>query len=137
MPKVTMQAVLPAPADKVWAVVGPFDSPPKWHPAIQACTLSDDGKVRTMTFPDGSTGKDRLLEHDDAAKYYLYTTEKTGLPVEVLNGKLILVPLGDRTLFTWEATFEPQPGAPADQIAAVVQQIMDAAAPKLQELFGG
>ena len=40
-----------APADKVWAMIGPFCSIDKWHPAIGTCT--EDNGVRTLTTKDG------------------------------------------------------------------------------------
>ncbi len=46
-----------APADKVWAMIGPFCSIDKWHPAIGTCT--EDNGVRTLTTKDGKAPSSR------------------------------------------------------------------------------
>jgi hypothetical protein len=42
-------------ADAVWAKIGDFCGIGKWHPAIEKCVLSADGKLRTLSLKGGST----------------------------------------------------------------------------------
>src|ERR1700727_1621374 len=46
--------------DALWKAVGDFCGIPFWHPWIQKCTLSADGKQRTITFVTGATAVEAL-----------------------------------------------------------------------------
>lgn len=139
MHRVKLQVSLASPAADVWKTVGPFGNFAKWHPMIQKSEVSGDGKIRTLTMPDGSTSQERLIGHDDNAMQYRYTMHgESSLPVTDFTGTVTAMALGERTLFTWEATFDVVPGAPADQVVGMLQQrIFDSAGPQLKELFGG
>lgn len=45
--------VIDAPFDAVWEVVADFGSIAKWHPAVRAVRLGEDGKTRTLTLEGG------------------------------------------------------------------------------------
>lgn len=138
MANVRMQIALNTPADQVWAVCGPFQNLSEWHPMISRCDLSEDGKVRTLHLPDGSTGEERLLTHDDAAMQYRYTLHgKSTMPVENYTSIVTVSPFGERCLFTWEADFNVVKGAPEAQVVPMIQRIYDAAIPGLKQRFGG
>src|ERR1700741_536643 len=42
-------------ADALWAKIGDFCGIAKWHPAIEKCELSADGKTRTLSLKGGGT----------------------------------------------------------------------------------
>lgn len=137
MPKVRTQIALASPAASVWAFVGPFGALADWHPVIQRSDVDADGRVRTLHMPDGSTSQERLITHDDAAMQYRYTLHgKSSLPVLDFQGTVTVQPLGERSLFTWEADFDVPKGAPEAQVVAALQRIFDAVVPGLQQRFG-
>jgi Polyketide cyclase / dehydrase and lipid transport len=37
-------------ADELWTKIGEFCGMPSWHPAVERCDLSADGKIRTLRF---------------------------------------------------------------------------------------
>lgn len=138
MAKARMQIALNSPADQVWAVVGPFENLSQWHPMITKSEVSKDGKIRTLSLPDGSTSQERLITHDDKAMQYRYTLEgASAMPVKNYQSAVTVMALGERTLFTWEADFDVPAGPPEAQVTGMIQRIYDAAAPTLKERFGG
>jgi len=137
MSKVRTQIALASPAATVWAFVGPFGAVADWHPVIQRSEVSEDGKVRTLQMPDGSTSQERLITHDDAAMQYRYTLHgKSTLPVLDFQGTVTVQPFGERSLFTWEADFDVPKGVPEAQVVAILQRIFDAPKAGLAERFG-
>ncbi len=44
---------IPAPAARVWQLIGGFDSLPDWLPYIPASTLSEGGRVRSLANSGG------------------------------------------------------------------------------------
>ena len=50
-----------ASADAVWAKIGDFCGIGKWHPAIEKCVLSADGKQRTLSLKGGGTVVEKLV----------------------------------------------------------------------------
>src|SRR5450759_544153 len=70
-----------ASADAVWAKIGDFCGIGKWHPAIEKCALSADGKTRTLSLKGGGTIIEKLEKRDDAAHSYSYSIVEGPLPV--------------------------------------------------------
>jgi hypothetical protein len=52
--------------DALWKKVGDFCGISSWHPAIEKCVLSADGKQRTLSLKGGGTIVEALENWDDA-----------------------------------------------------------------------
>ncbi|HXB78547.1 MAG TPA: SRPBCC family protein [Bradyrhizobium sp.] len=61
--------------------VGDFCGIATWHPAIEKCVLSADGKQRTLSVKGGGTVVEALEKWDDANRSYTYTILSGPLPV--------------------------------------------------------
>ena len=59
--------------DALWKKVGDFCGIASWHPAIEKCTLSADGKQRTLSLKGGGTVVEALENWDNANHSYTYT----------------------------------------------------------------
>ncbi|MGW5868482.1 SRPBCC family protein [Streptomyces sp. NPDC055239] len=71
---------IPVPADRVWQLIGGFDSLPDWLPFIPASESSEGGRVRSLTSEDGGVIIERLLTFDDRARTYSYSILKAPFP---------------------------------------------------------
>ena len=117
-----------APADKVWAMIGPFCSIDKWHPAIGTCT--EDNGVRTLTTKDGkATFVEKQTKNDPTAMKYTYEIEKSPLPITGYKSTLKVTKKGaDESMVTWSSTFTPDKGkddAAKQAIAGIYQSGLD------------
>lgn len=108
-----------APADKVWAMIGPFCSIKDWHPAIGQCTES--GGVRTLTTKDGKAQfVEKQTANDAKAMMYSYEIEKSPLPISHYKSTLKVVPNGDNTsTVDWSSTYTPNAGKEKDASTAI------------------
>ena len=115
-----------APADKVWAMIGPFCSIKDWHPAIGQCMES--GNVRTLTTKDG---KAQFIEKKTASAgmSYSHAIEKSPLPISNYVSTLKVMPRGkDGSTAVWSSTYTPnaehEPAA-ATAISGIYQAGLD------------
>lgn len=107
-----------APADKVWALIGPFCSIKDWHPAIGKCTES--GKSRTLVTKDGKlTFNETQTASDDKGFTYTYVIDKSPLPVTDYKSVLKVTPKGDSSTVEWSSTYTPAAGKEKDAETAI------------------
>jgi Polyketide cyclase / dehydrase and lipid transport len=60
-------------ADELWTKIGEFCGMPSWHPAVERCDLSADGKIRTLRFFGTSrTAVETLEARDDVGRSLAY-----------------------------------------------------------------
>ena len=71
MPEWTLTVDIAADPDAVWAVVGDPVGVPKWFTKYVSATV--DGDARTLVNDQGGELVERLLERDDARRYYSYS----------------------------------------------------------------
>jgi hypothetical protein len=145
MVKVFISSVIPAPADKVWAVVRDFNDMPSWHPLISRSTIeggrpSDSiGCIRALVLTDGVRVREQLLSLSDFDYSFSYAILESGLDVNNYVAGLKLTPVtdGNHTFAEWTAEFETTPGSEqemADQIGnGVFQAAFDALKQQLAE----
>ena len=67
--------------EALWKKIGDFCGVADWHPAIEKCVLSADGKQRTLSLKGGGTIVEALENLDDAGHAYTYTIISGPLPV--------------------------------------------------------
>lgn len=117
-----------APADKVWAMIGPFCSIDKWHPAIGTCT--EEGGVRTLTTKDGkATFVEKQTKNDPSGMKYSYEIEKSPLPITGYKSTIMVSKAGaGESKITWKSTYTPDSGKDAaakEAISGIYQAGLD------------
>ncbi|NED00203.1 SRPBCC family protein [Streptomyces sp. SID6648] len=134
----TASTELPVPADRVWQLIGGFDSLPDWLPYIPTSELSEGGRVRTLVNEEGGVIVERLETFDNAARSYSYSILRAPFPV---TGYLSTITVReasapDRARVEWSGTFTPD-GIGDDEAAALFHGIYaDGLAALTQSLAG-
>jgi len=98
---------IPASAERVWQLIGGFDSLPDWLPYIPKSELSEGGRVRTLANPSGDAIVERLLSFDDAGRNYSYAILSAPFPVVGYRSTLRVVENGDNARVEWSGQFTP------------------------------
>ncbi len=100
---------IPASPDKVWQLIGGFDSLPDWLPYIPSSQVSEGGRVRQLANPDGDTIIERLEEFNHKERYYTYSIMKAPFPVtDYLSTIQVKQDTdGKSSLVEWSGTFTP------------------------------
>ena len=134
MVKVFVSSVIPAPADKVWAVIRDFNGMPSWHPQIARSTIeggrpSDSvGCIRSLTMADGVRVREQLLSLSDFDYSFSYAIVESGLNVTNYVAGLKLTPVTDanQTFAEWTAEFETAPGSEQETAAMIGRDVFQA-----------
>jgi hypothetical protein len=76
-----------------------------WAVGLSGSSL--DGDIRTVDFQnDGGTAHERIVEHDDAGRYYVYEYLDGPLPLASYRSRIAVSPSGgSSSLVTWNAEF--------------------------------
>jgi hypothetical protein len=140
MAKVSMSVNLPASADKVWDLIGGFNTLPDWHPAVEKSEVEGEGKgsVRTLHLVGGGTITERLVQLDEEGRVYSYSILSSPLPVANYTGTIRLKESADGSgcALEWESDFEAE-GAPEGDAVQAIQGIYQAGFDNLKKMFGG
>ena len=94
----------PAWGDALWAKVGDFCNIRTWLPAIDTCTLSNDGKTRTLGVK-GGTAVENLISHDDSNRTYGYRAV-SGLPLDDYQSTIAVEPATGGSTLAWTGTYK-------------------------------
>ncbi|UCD79352.1 MAG: SRPBCC family protein [Desulfobacterales bacterium] len=145
MVKVFVSSVIPAPAEKVWAVVRDFNDMPNWHPLISRSTIeggrpSDSiGCIRLLTLTDGIQVREQLLSLSDFDYSFSYAIIESGLDVKNYIAGLKLTPItdGNHTFAEWTAEFETTPGSEKDTADQIGSGVFQAGFDALKKHFAG
>ena len=138
MSKVSLDQVLPVPADVVWGVVGQFNGLPEWHPAVEKSEVSQEGgkRQRTLSLAGGAQIVENLETLDDGARCLDYSIVSAGpLPVTNYKSRIEVRPEGAGCRITWSSEFDAE-GAPATDAEAAVRGIYEAGFQNLKTMFG-
>jgi uncharacterized protein YndB with AHSA1/START domain len=100
---------LEATPDRVWQLIGGFDSLPDWLPYIPESVSSEGGRVRSLLNPDGDAIVERLEAFDNTARSYTYSILKAPFPVTGYRSTLRVVGVdGDKSArVDWSGEFTP------------------------------
>jgi len=99
---------VPVSADKVWQLVGGFQSLPDWLPFIASSEASEGGRVRTLTTADGEVIVEKLQTFDEANRTYSYSIVKGPFPVTNYLATVVVAAAGDHeAAITWSGSFTP------------------------------
>ena len=134
MVKVFISSVIPAAADKVWAVVRDFNGMPSWHPSIARSTIeggrpSDSvGCIRSLTMTDGVRVREQLLSLSDFDYSFSYAIVESGLNVTNYVAGFKLTPVTDvnQTFAEWTAEFETKPGSEQETATMIGRDVFQA-----------
>jgi dienelactone hydrolase len=78
----SMSATSSLSADELWSKVSDLCAMPSWHPRVEQCELSTDGRTRTVRFFGiHDVAVETLDNRDDAGRSYSITTVSGPLPV--------------------------------------------------------
>jgi hypothetical protein len=117
-----------APA-AVWAKIGDFCGIGNWHPAIAKCTLSADGKTRTLEVKGGGTIHEKQEMRDDGMRTYSYSIIDGPLPVANYLSTISVVADGAGSKLTWTGKYDAKGASDADAkkvIDGIYQSGLDA-----------
>src|SRR5262245_32592373 len=70
-----------ASTDRVWQLIGGFDSLPDWLPFAPKSETTEGGRVRHVATPNGETIVERLEKFDNAARSYSYSIVQAPFPI--------------------------------------------------------
>jgi hypothetical protein len=103
-----------ASVDAVWAKVGDFCGIASWHPAIEKCALSADGKTRTLSLKGGGSIVEKLEKRDDAQHSYSYSIVEGPLPVANYMSTISVAKDGTGTKVSWNGHYDAKGASDAD-----------------------
>lgn len=107
--EVSKQLDVAVAPDKAWAAVGEFCGIGDWHPAVEKCELSSQGKdkLRTLTLKGGGTIVEKLVKWEGRKHSYTYAIVSSPLPVSDYVSTVSVVPHGDGSRLVWKGKFKP------------------------------
>lgn len=105
----TTSIKIAASPEKVWSLIGGFDSLPDWLPYIPSSEVSEGGRVRHLANPEGDMIVERLEVFHDKERYYTYSIMQAPFPVtDYLSTIQVKEDTNsDSTLVEWSGSFTP------------------------------
>jgi hypothetical protein len=100
--------------DALWKKVGGFCGIGDWHPAIEKCVLSSDGKERTLSLKGGGTIVERQESVDNANHTYTYTILSGPLPVANYHSTISVSPDAKGSSIKWVGAYDAEGASDAD-----------------------
>jgi hypothetical protein len=133
---------LNASADKVWALVGPFNNLKKFDPGVAESVLEEGGVKRRLDIVDSGQIVERLLNYDHAARSYRWQhLEIIDVPMPVINFIATIsvaeVEPGKNCTFEMAATFDPAPGETEQAVEELMNGDFQGVIDNLQAMFPG
>jgi hypothetical protein len=105
--------------DALWKKVGDFCGIAAWHPAIEKCVLSADGKQRTLSLKGGGTIVEALENWDAANRSYRYTILSGPLPVANYHSTIGVAADPKGSALKWTGTYDAKGASDADAKKAI------------------
>ncbi|MFE3200148.1 SRPBCC family protein [Embleya sp. NPDC059237] len=81
MASTSVSRILPAPPQRIWDLIGGFDTLPDWLPYFPESTALEGGRVRRLTNPDGDVIVERLMDFNETERRYTYAILEAPFPV--------------------------------------------------------
>ena len=106
-------------ADALWAKIGDFCGISKWHPAVEKCELSADGKTRTLSLKGGGTIVESLVRIDTAGRSYTYAIVSGPLPVANYTSTISVAADGAGSTVMWVGKYDAKGASDADSKKAI------------------
>jgi hypothetical protein len=130
---------IPADPDRVWQLIGGFDSAPDWLPFILSSVVSDGGRVRTLTTKDGGVLLERLQAFDESRHTLTYSVDESPFPVTSYVSTLRVTEIPGRpdvALVEWSGAFQAD-GVSEDEAVSLFQGTYTDGLKAVQQAFGG
>jgi hypothetical protein len=102
------------PPDALWKKIGDFCGIGAWHPAVEKCVLSADGKQRTLSLKGGGEIVEALENLDSANRAYTYTILSGPLPVANYHSTISVSPDPKGSSLKWVGTYDAKGASDAD-----------------------
>jgi hypothetical protein len=112
------------PPGALWKKVGDFCGIGDWHPAVEKCVLSPDGKQRTLSLRGGGTLVEALESVDNASHTYTYTILSGPLPVANYHSTISVSPDPKGSSIKWVGKYDAK-GAPDADAKKVIDGIYE------------
>ena len=97
----------PLSADELWKILGDFCGITAWNPGVERCSLSDDGRQRTVhVFGTDATVVAELESWDDAKHTFSWRSLSGLLPVKNFRGTIEVTGKGVGSALTMQASYE-------------------------------
>ncbi|MEU7179287.1 MULTISPECIES: SRPBCC family protein [Streptomyces] len=125
MASTSVSRIAPASPDKVWNLIGGFDSLPDRLPYIPESTALEGGRVRRLRNPEGGIIIERLVAFNEAERHYSYAILEAPFPVNgyVSTIRVHAVPGQENAAeVQWSGRFNPD-GATEDEAVALFTAI--------------
>jgi len=106
-------------ADAMWAKIGDFCGIGKWHPAIEKCELSADGKTRTLSLKGGGTIVEALMKMDAPGRSYTYAIVSGPLPVANYTSTISVAADGAGSIVAWTGKYDAKGASDAESRKAI------------------
>lgn len=100
--------------DALWKKVGDFCGIGDWHPAVEKCVLSPDGKQRTLSLRGGGTLVEALETVDNTTHTYTYTILSGPLPVTNYHSTISVSPDPKGSSIKWVGAYDAKGASGAD-----------------------
>ena len=100
--------------DALWAKVGAFCDIQKWLPPVDKCTLSADGRTRTLDLKGGGAVVEQLVSRNERARSYTYRITSSPLPVDHYQSTIRVVPEKGGSMLVWTGTYKAKGASDAD-----------------------
>jgi hypothetical protein len=111
-------------AEALWTKIGDFCGISKWHPAVEKCELSADGKTRTLSLKGGGTIVESLVKMDPAGHSYTYAIVSGPLPVANYTSTISVTADGAGSTVTWVGKYDAK-GASDDDSKKAIDGVYD------------
>jgi carbon monoxide dehydrogenase subunit G len=129
MPAWALTIDVDAPPDAVWAFIGDPTTVPRWYPKYVDCAV--DGDRRVLRADDGRELHERLLERDDARRFYSYSVV-SGAPVASHVASFEVTANGSGSTVRWATQAEPSD--PAIDLRERLHASQEAALRRVKEI---
>ena len=137
MTKVDMQTNLKVDPDKLWGLIGGFNTLPDWHPAIEKSELGEEGLIRRLSLVGGGEIIENLEKVDDNERVYTYSIVNSPLPVANYTATIRVKDGGEgNSVVEWASEFNAD-GAPENDAVETIQGIYQAGFDHLKKMFEG
>ena len=138
MATVNMSTEVNVSPEKLWELMGGFNTLPDWHPAVEKSELDTEGAVRTLSLVGGGEIVERLQHIDANERVYTYSIENSPLPVANYTSTIRVRSEADgsRSIVEWSSEFSPTGASETDAVKAI-QGIYQAGFDNLRKMFGG
>ena len=128
--QVNVSRVIAATPDAVWTIGGDTANVAKWVPAIEKSY--QEGDLRYATFAGGGgEATERIVEHSDEQRRYVYEYLSGPLPLEVYRSEFVVRDHGTGSEVVWAAEFRAVDTAAEPALAETISQIYGAALEQL------